>query len=73
MHYYNMFAVDRFTCMFTIRPVVQYYMMIIPKCVTCIHAVYSGCRMMFYELIRDHILKRDINGRYPLWYEFLNV
>ena len=25
---------------------------------------------MFYELIRDHIFKRDINGRYPLWYEF---
>ncbi|CAI8046837.1 Mitochondrial uncoupling protein 4 [Geodia barretti] len=31
------------------------------------HWVYSGCRMSFYELIRDHVFKRDSRGRYPLW------
>ena len=39
--------------------------------VTCTShfAVYSGCRMMFYEMIRDHVFKRNSNGQYPLWYE----
>ena len=24
--------------------------------------------MMFYEIIRDHVFKRNKNGQYPLWY-----
>jgi len=27
----------------------------------------DGCQMQFYEIIRDHIFKRDQHGRYPLW------
>ena len=39
--------------------------------VTCTphFTVYSGCRMMFYEMIRDHVFKRNSNGQYPLWYK----
>lgn len=31
------------------------------------HVVYSGCRLTFYEVIRDHVFKKDKNGKYPLW------
>lgn len=31
------------------------------------HAVYSGCRLSFYEYIRENIFGRDKHGRYPLW------
>ncbi|XP_064390240.1 mitochondrial uncoupling protein 4-like [Halichondria panicea] len=31
------------------------------------HCIYSGCRMTFYEVIRDHIFKRNKDGTYPLW------
>ena len=30
-------------------------------------AVYSGCRMGFYEYLRDHVLKKDPDGYFPLW------
>ena len=29
--------------------------------------VYSGCRMTFYEYIRENIFKRNKQGKYPLW------
>ena len=29
--------------------------------------VYSGCRMSFYEYIRENIFKRNKDGKYPLW------
>ena len=29
--------------------------------------VYSGCRMSFYEYIRENIFKRNKHGKYPLW------
>jgi len=31
------------------------------------HVVYSGCRMGFYEYLRDHVLKKDADGYFPLW------
>ncbi|XP_065063128.1 mitochondrial uncoupling protein 4-like isoform X2 [Rhopilema esculentum] len=31
------------------------------------HVVYSGCRMGFYEYLRDHVLKKDEDGYFPLW------
>jgi solute carrier family 25 uncoupling protein 27 len=32
------------------------------------HMVYSGCRMSFYEYIRDNIFKKDKDtNKYPLW------
>ena len=31
-------------------------------------AVYSGCRMSFYEYIRDNIFKKEPNGKFPLWW-----
>ncbi|XP_065910309.1 mitochondrial uncoupling protein 4-like [Dysidea avara] len=31
------------------------------------HMVYSGCRMTFYEYIRENIFKRNKQGKYPLW------
>lgn len=31
------------------------------------HLVYTGCRMMFYEYSREHILKKDSDGYFPVW------
>jgi solute carrier family 25 uncoupling protein 27 len=31
------------------------------------HFVYSGCRMGFYEWIRDNLLGKNPNGTYSLW------
>ncbi|XP_019848686.1 PREDICTED: mitochondrial uncoupling protein 4-like [Amphimedon queenslandica] len=32
------------------------------------HAVYSGCRMSFYEILRDSVFKKDsTTGKFPLW------
>ncbi|KAK3090378.1 hypothetical protein FSP39_011327 [Pinctada imbricata] len=29
--------------------------------------VYTGCRMSFYEIIREKILKKSPDGSYPVW------
>lgn len=31
------------------------------------HFVYSGCRMGFYEYLRDYVMKKDTDGYFPLW------
>lgn len=31
------------------------------------HVVYSGCRMSFYEVIRDDVFGKNPDGVYPLW------
>eukprot|EP00794_Sanderia_malayensis_P011936 gene11936-13172_t len=31
------------------------------------HVVYTGCRMAFYEYLRDNVLKKDADGYFPLW------
>ncbi|KAL5506582.1 hypothetical protein EMCRGX_G008260 [Ephydatia muelleri] len=31
------------------------------------HVVYSGCRMSFYEVIRDHVFGKNPDGVFPLW------
>lgn len=31
------------------------------------HVVYTGCRMGFYEYLRDNVLKKDPDGYFPLW------
>eukprot|EP00112_Aurelia_sp_Birch-Aquarium-sp1_P016134 Seg3632.1 transcript_id=Seg3632.1/GoldUCD/mRNA.D3Y31 product="Mitochondrial uncoupling protein 4" protein_id=Seg3632.1/GoldUCD/D3Y31 len=31
------------------------------------HVVYSGCRMGFYEYLREHVLQKDADGYFPLW------
>ena len=30
--------------------------------------VYSGCRMGFYEYLRDHVMKKNESGYFPVWY-----
>ncbi len=44
-------------------------MLMVNVCVAfmVMYAVYSGCRLTFYEVIRDYVFKKDKNGRYPLW------
>lgn len=31
------------------------------------HIVYTGCRMSFYEIIREKILKKNADGSFPIW------
>lgn len=31
------------------------------------HVVYSGCRMNFYEIAREHVFKRNPDGSFPLY------
>ncbi|EDO32885.1 predicted protein [Nematostella vectensis] len=31
------------------------------------HVVYTGSRMTVYEFLRNNVLKRDPDGRFPLW------
>ncbi|XP_050393042.2 mitochondrial uncoupling protein 4 [Patella vulgata] len=31
------------------------------------HVFYSGCRMTFYELLRDNVLGKNKDGTFPLW------
>ncbi|ESO84771.1 hypothetical protein LOTGIDRAFT_221879 [Lottia gigantea] len=31
------------------------------------HVFYSGCRMSFYELLRDKVLGKNKDGTFPLW------
>lgn len=31
------------------------------------HLVYSGCRMTFYETLRDSVLKKNADGYFPIW------
>ncbi|KAK2160723.1 hypothetical protein LSH36_127g02038 [Paralvinella palmiformis] len=31
------------------------------------HIVYTGCRMSFYEFIRENVLYRDSDGTYAVW------
>lgn len=31
--------------------------------------VYTGCRMVFYEEIREHLLQREANGQYAPWFD----
>ena len=31
-------------------------------------SVYTGCRMGFYEYLRDNVLKKDDDGYFPLWF-----
>ena len=31
----------------------------------CKHSIYSGCRMSFYEILRDKV--RNPDGTFPLW------
>lgn len=30
--------------------------------------VYSGCRMGFYETLRDRVLKKSKDGYFPVWF-----
>lgn len=31
------------------------------------HVVYTGCRMVSYEQLRDKVLKREADGSFPVW------
>jgi len=31
------------------------------------HLVYSGCRMGFYEHLRDNVMKKNADGYFPVW------
>ncbi|XP_025114432.1 mitochondrial uncoupling protein 4-like isoform X2 [Pomacea canaliculata] len=31
------------------------------------HVVYSGCRMSFYEILRDSVFKKNPDGSFPVW------
>lgn len=31
------------------------------------HLVYSGCRMSFYEMLREKVFKKNQDGSFPLW------
>ncbi|XP_076460113.1 mitochondrial uncoupling protein 4-like [Babylonia areolata] len=31
------------------------------------HVVYSGCRMSFYEVLREKVFKKNADGTFPLW------
>ncbi|CAL1544678.1 unnamed protein product [Lymnaea stagnalis] len=31
------------------------------------HIVYSGCRMSFYEMLREKVFKRGNDGSFPVW------
>ncbi|XP_064620598.1 mitochondrial uncoupling protein 4-like isoform X2 [Lineus longissimus] len=31
------------------------------------HAIYTGCRMAFYEMLRENILGKEKDGSFPLW------
>ncbi|XP_005096635.1 mitochondrial uncoupling protein 4 [Aplysia californica] len=31
------------------------------------HVVYSGCRMSFYEILRERVFKKNPDGTFPLW------
>lgn len=33
-----------------------------------IFAVYTGCRMAFYEWIRENVLGKNPDGSFPVWY-----
>jgi len=35
--------------------------------------VYTGCRMGFYEWIRDHILGKNQDGTYPFWLVLISL
>eukprot|EP00039_Didymoeca_costata_P003747 m.69461 g.69461 ORF g.69461 m.69461 type:complete len:305 (+) comp12057_c0_seq2:107-1021(+) len=41
------------------------YSGLFPACLR--HVVYSGSRVMFYELLRENVFKRDADGNFPLW------
>ena len=34
--------------------------------------VYTGCRLGFYEWIRDNVLGKNTDGTYSLWLEIIN-
>lgn len=38
----------------------------LPPACLC-HLVYSGSRVMFYEVLREKVFKRDADGRFALW------
>ncbi|CAG5123306.1 unnamed protein product [Candidula unifasciata] len=31
------------------------------------HVIYTGCRMSFYEALRDKVFKRNTDGSFPVW------
>ncbi|VDI19970.1 solute carrier family 25 (mitochondrial uncoupling protein), member 27, partial [Mytilus galloprovincialis] len=31
------------------------------------HLLYTGCRISFYEIIREKILKKNSDGSFPVW------
>ena len=35
-------------------------------------SVYTGCRMGFYEWMRDNIFGKNDNDVYPFWYDFFS-
>lgn len=35
------------------------------------HVIYSGIRIVTYESMRDKVLKKEIDGTFPLWFVFI--
>lgn len=31
------------------------------------HVIYSGLRIVSYEKLREHVLKKESDGSYPMW------
>ncbi|ETO30407.1 mitochondrial uncoupling protein 4 [Reticulomyxa filosa] len=37
------------------------------------HMIYSGCRYLSYEFLRENVFKRDADGHFPLWKSMLSA
>jgi solute carrier family 25 uncoupling protein 27 len=44
---------------------IRLYRGLAPACLR--HVVYSGARVMIYEVLRENVLGRDVEGRFPLF------